>query len=848
LNFKLEEQPPRLAEWLIRTLSWHEDREAILDNVREEYEDRLLTQGKLLARWWFRLHALCTILPFLGFKMMWRSTMLKNYLKIALRNMRKYKTYSLINIVGLSIGMASCILIFLWVQDELRFDRFHEHYHELCRTIPRFSDRSTYSNPYALAPIMEDKFPEIEKIARFAWRTYLLKNGDQMFHEAGGLVDKTFFEMFSFPFVKGNPESVFQSQESIVITERMAAKYFGARDPIGQSILVDNGTRLMIIGVLKDVPANSHLQFDFLIPVTQMRKGADTDWSFDCAIYLLLNKHTNFQDFQDMISGFLMEHDQRLNEEVVLDVQPLSRIHLYALNGTDPILYVVIFMVIAVVILLIACINFINLSTARSNIRAREIGLRKVVGAFRSHIIRQFMGESILLSFLALLLALVFVYLLLPAFNTLAMKPLTLNILINFTSLMGLIGITLFTGILAGGYPAWMLSAFRPILTLKGKPQSGSGGYGVRRILVVGQFTATIILIIASIIMMRQLHYMKSRDLGLDKEHVVVIPLNSELRQSYRMFKSEIQQNPQIVHVTSGWNNPTDINHFNIVHWEGRSREQAITMRDQSIDYDYFKTFNMKILEGRSFSEDFPTDLENYILNEEAAKLTGLASPLGKMFSAYGHDGRIIGIVKNFHHLSLHHDIKPIVFMLSKRHGPHIRMFIKIQSDHIPGTLKYLEETVKRFAPNYPHQYSFLDDAFHQQYQSDERVGTIYGYFTAMAIIISCLGLYGMASFIAERRTKEIGIRKVVGASTVKIIMLISRQFMMLLALSNLIAWPIAYFMMRNILSHYAYRTELSVWVFFAAAGSTFILALLSVCVKVIKASTANPVDSLRYE
>jgi hypothetical protein len=452
------------------------------------------------------------------------------------------------------------------------------------------------------------------------------------------------------------------------------------------------------------------------------------------------------------------------------------------------------------------------------------------------------------LSFLALMLAIVFVFLFLPVFNTLAVKELTLSVVNNISSLAGFIGIAIFTGLMAGGYPALILSSFKPVMTLRGKLRSGSGGLRLRRILVVGQFTATIILIIATVVMMRQLHYMKNRDLGLDKEHVVVIPLNNELRQSYRMLKSEIMQNPHIIHVTSAWNMPTDINHMNMVSWEGRSPEKTVLMRDQSVDYDYFKTFHMKILEGRSFSDAYPTDLENYILNEEAVKRTGLRSPVGKMFSAYGHEGRIVGIVKNFHNLSFHHEIKPIVFMLSKRHGPHLRLFVKIQPDDIPGTLVFIRDAAKRFAPNYPFQCSFLDEEFHQQYQNDERAGTIYGYFTAIAIIISCLGLYGMASFIAERRTKEIGIRKVVGASTSKIVMLFSRQFMMLLAMSNLIAWPIAYYLMRNMLSHYAYRTGLSVWIFFAAAGSTFIIAMISVCVKVISAAVANPADSLRHE
>lgn len=774
--------------------------------------------------------------------------MFTNYVKVTLRNIKRYSGYSFINIMGLTIGMACCILILLWVRDEFGFDRFHENYNDLYRTIPKIKDTRYSSNPLAMASIFKEKYPEVLRITRYCSRTVLIKYKDNIFNESGALVDDDFLKMFTFPLMKGTPGTVFASRDSIVITERMAEKYFGSDDPLGQSLLVNNDVRLIVTGILKNVPANSHLQFDFLASMRLMGERGFTSWSYEARTYVLLQKNTSLPDFAKKISGFLMEHDKRTNQVVTLGIQPLSRIHLYSLRGTDPIIYVYVFLTIAVAILLIACINFINLTTARSNTRYKEIGVRKVVGAAKTDIFNQFIGESIILSLISLLLAVGLVFLLLPVFNTLSGKQLTLDITGNVSTLFGLIGIVLFTGFAAGSYPALRLSSFKPVTTLKGDSQSSSGGLLLRRILVVSQFTATIILMIGTVVMYKQLNYIENIDLGLTRDHVVSITMNTELKEKYRSFKNEIKQNTNVINVTSAWNLPTNISRINPVYWEGRGPDQYITMNDQSVDYDYFDTLGMEIIRGRSFSEEIPTDRQNYILNEEAAKLTELESPLGKMFSVWEDEGIIIGIVKNFHSRSLHNEIGPVVFTLSQRHGRHSYIFVKIKPEDVSGTLRYLKKTAARFAPNYLFEYTFLDDAFARQYRSDRQRGTIYKYFTLLAIFISCLGLFGMASFISEQRTKEIGIRKVLGATITNIVIKISRDFVILLVLANIIAWPIAYFVMSGMLDNYAYRTNIPAWVFLATGVTALFIALLTICAKIIKAALANPVDSLRYE
>ncbi len=772
-----------------------------------------------------------------------------NYVKAALRVIRRQKVYSLINIAGLAVGMAACLLILLWVRDETSYDKFHANYDNIYRTIPEFQGQKTVSNPLALARIFKDQYPEVRRISRYASQNFLMKYGDKISSENGGLVDDDFLNIFSFPLVKGTPETVFASPESIVLTESTAAKIFGSEDPMGKSIRVNNAADLIVTGILKDVPPTSHVRFDFLAPMRLQGEREQTSWSYEVATYALLDENVSIPDFEEKISGFIMEHDRRTNQKVLLHLQPLSKVRLYSLNGVDPILYVYVFLTIAVAILVIACINFINLSTARSNTRAKEIGMRKVVGAIKPDIIRQFLGESFILSIIALLVAVGLVHLLLPAFNRIAQKQLTLDVAGDLSTALLLVGTVLFTGLLSGSYPALLLSSFRPVGIFKqGRPSARSGGFVLRKILVVGQFTATIVLLIGTIVMAKQLNYIRNKDIGLDRDHVVVVNLNRELRASYQSLKNEIKLNPNVINVSAARRLPTNIGHVNPVYWEGKGPEDYMTMTDASIDYDYFKTLGMTILEGRSFSEEFPSDTQNYLLNEEALRITGLKEPIGKMFSCWEDQGKIIGIVKNFHESSLHSQIGPVIFTLSQRHGSHQFLFVKIRPNDIPGTIAFLKEKVGQFGPNTLFQYRFLDEAFDQQYTGDKRRGQIYKYFTILAIFVSCLGLFGMASFTAEQRTREIGIRKVLGASAAKIIALISRDFMVLLAVSNVIAWPLAYYLMDKLLKNYAYRTSLALWVFAAAGATAVVIALVTVSLKIFGAARANPADSLRYE
>jgi len=841
--------PPKLGQKLLSFLGHYEWKYFVSGDCGEEFKERVQENGRCRALLWYWEQVVYALAAYSKISTAVGGTMLKNYIKITWRNIKNNKIYSFINIMGLAVGMACCILILLWIQDELSFDKFHENYGDIYRTIPELQGTKYSSNPLALAGVFKEQYPEVRQISRFYQMFWLMKHGDKIYEERGALVDDDFLSMFTFPLIQGTPETVFASRDSIVLTERAAGKFFGTQDPIGKSLLVNNSAELIVTGVLKDVPLNSHLQFDFLASMRLMGAREHTSWSYEARTYALLEKDVSLPDFADKISGFVMEHDKRTKQKVVLHIQPLSKVHLYSLNGPDPVIYVYIFSTIAVAILIIACINFINLSTARSNTRAKEIGMRKVVGAERADIIKQFIGESMILSAVALLVALGMVYLFLPAFNNLAEKQLTLNIAGNVSTMFLLPGIILFTGLASGSYPAFMLSSFKPVNMLRrGKLQSGSGGFVLRRILVVGQFAATIVLIIGTIIMYKQLNYIMNKDIGLDRDHVLAISMNGELRESYKSFKNEIKQFPNVLNVSAARRIPTNIGHVNPVYWEGKGPEDYVTMTDASVDYDYFETLGMQIIQGRSFSEEYATDRENYVLNEEALRVTGLESPIGKMFSCWEDEGKIIGIVKNFHTRSLHSEIGPVIFTLSQRHGPHNYIFVKIRQDDISGTIASLEKKAAEFAPNDLFEYSFLDDEFNRQYVNDQRRGDIYKYFTYLAIFISCLGLFGMASFTAEQRTKEIGIRKVLGASTPNIIILISKDFLVLLFVSNVIAWPIAYYLMDKLLNNYAYRTSIAAWVFIASGMMAVCIALLTVCIKIVKVAHSNPVDSLRYE
>jgi len=772
--------------------------------------------------------------------------MLKNYLKIALRNLKKHYGYSMIKILGLAVGIACCIVIFLWIQNELGFDRFHENSDSLYRVISHMDGAWTSTSPWMLPVMLKKDFPEVRKATRFNNWTFLARYQDRSFYENVGLVDPDFLEMFSFPLVRGNPATALDAENSVILSRTAARKYFGGEEAMGKVLLFGEDLQLTVTGVMEDVPARSSLQFDVLVPVRLVGERRLNSWWLETQAYIQVADNTLVNDLISKISGTTMKYDQRIEDKVVKNsLQPLTRMHLHGLNDTGSILYVFIFGVIAVIVLFIACINFINLTTAKAGTRAGEVGLRKVVGANRRHIIQQFFSESFVLGFIALLIAMGLTLILLPAFNNLAGRELSLNF--NGPFLLVLAGIVLVVGFVSGSYPALLLASFRPLKVLQKSGSSGARSPLLRRLLVVFQFTITIVLIISSIVLQRQMNYIHTKDLGFDRRHVIRMPLNSPIQKHYEAFKNRLLQDPHIINVTAANNLPTRVGNINPVYWEGGGPDQYQTMNFVTVDYDYFQTFKMKIVQGRSFSREFPTDTQNYIINQSAVDLAGLKEPVGKMFSIWEREGKIVGVVRNFHSQPLHNEIVPIVFALT-RNWPHTDIFVRISPDRPQEALATLKGVWSEYASGFPFHYEFLGDIYERMYQSDRQTKILFGYFTYLAIIISCLGLLGLAAFAAEQRTKEIGIRKTLGATVSGLIMLLTREFLVLLAIANLAAWPLAFYIMQNMLKRYAYKAGMNIWMFVLAGILTLFITLATVSFQALRAARANPVESLRYE
>ncbi|HEX9974328.1 MAG TPA: ABC transporter permease [bacterium] len=784
--------------------------------------------------------------------------MFKNYLKIALRNIKKHKGFSFINVTGLAIGMAICILMLLWVRDELSFDRFHENGDQIYRVVSEIHTADHISRnartPNPLGLTLKAKYPEIINFVRFqGFDQWLVKYEDKSFiNDNLGTADPSFFEMLSFPFIKGDPKTALKDKNSIVITENMAKKYFGDEDPMGKvlKILED----FTVTGVIKNIPENSHFHFDCIFPIEIMESFWETNFDDWRAIrfytYLQLGKNNSGEMVSQKIANVVRDHLPSSNTKIYL--QPLRDVHLrsdfewdldnYAQGSMT---YIYIFTLVAFCILLLACINFMNLSTARSMQRAKEVGMRKVSGAQRSDVIKQFFGESILLTFIALFLALILTELILPVFNNLSGKQLSLEFFNNFGFLIGLLGIALLTGIISGSYPAIFLSRFHPAEVLKGVSHwSTNRGTSLRKILVIFQFALTTILIIGTTVIYNQVNYIRNKNLGFNRDHIITFGSH---HMNYEPFKNELLKNPNILSMTQSQApnlQPWGVIGFN---WEGQTPDQKdIMLYPVQVDYDYLKTFNIKMAEGRFFSKEFSTDAtQAVVINETAAKVLGMKSPLGKKISHEQLQGTIIGVIKDFHQSSLHNQIEPLIFHIPEEF--HL-ICAKLNSKNISKTLALIEKTWKKFVPNYPFTYEFLDKTIDNQYKAEQKISTIFKYFTILAIFIACLGLFGLASFMTEQRTKEIGIRKVLGASISGILFLLTREFTKWVLFANLIACPIAYLAMNKWLQNFAYRINLGVWIFVLSAVIALIVALVTVGYQAIKAALANPVESLRYE
>ncbi len=793
--------------------------------------------------------------------------MVKNYLKITIRNIRKHKGYSFINIFGLAVGMACCILILLWVKDELSFDRFHENADVIYRvTEHQYNSSGDYFpvavTPWPLAEALKNDFPEVVESSRLRILSGgLISYKEKKIYERDFVAaDPSFLNMFSFPLKKGDLSTALTEPNTILITQEAAARYFGKEDPIGKILTYHNRYDFKVVGVLENTPHNSHIQFDFLVPFeSTLREFGWTDswWTNNYTTYIQLVDNASIQHISDKVSDYLKKMNERTRTKLIL--QPLIDIHMrsdYAIDlyghTENTAIYVYAFSVIALFVLLIACINFMNLSTARSEKRSKEVGLRKVVGANRLNIISQFYGESLFMTLISFFAAILLVYILLPAFNSVSGKLLTLDSMKEPIFLLGLFGIMLVTGLISGSYPALVQSSFRPVDSIKGiglKHSSKSGKSLFRRTLVVTQFTLSIMLIVGTLIVYKQINYMLNKELGYEKESMIYFIKRANVRTQYDVFKSELLRDPNITRITTSSDVPTyTVHSTGAFSWEGKDPETSFLIHQFSVDFDYIKTFNMNIIAGRDFSKEFPVDAstKSFIVNETAVKAMGLKDPVGSKFTLYSNSGQIVGVVEDFHYKSLQKEIEPLVLRIDPQRDSYI--FVKFRSEQTKEAIASVRRVYNSFNPDFPLEYTFLDEAVERLYNSEQKTKTIFNYFTLIAIFISCLGLYGLAAYMAQQKTKEIGIRKVLGASILNIVTNLSKEFILLVCMANAIAWPLAYLAMNKWLHNFAYRINIDLFIFIYAGLVSTLLGLITVSYHTVKSALANPVNSLRYE
>ena len=855
----MQSRAPRLAAWILDRLFSEPENQSSSGDFHEVFTEIEAKRGSFAARSWYWLQTLLSVVSFVRGNILWRCIMFQSYLKLMFRNFKKQKAYSFINVFGLTVGLACFILILIWVQHQRCYDTFHHHFDEIYRVnkIWRKGEIAHYATtPAPLADALKDKYPDIVMSTRIInFTRALFKIEEKVFRVSNGLIaDTSFTRIFTFPFLAGDPNTALSSPNSIVLTESLSERLFGSEEPMGKTITVAGQPDIMVQGVIKDVPANSHLQFEFLLPYMAMDEIVRSDWHNSMFYtYLLLNETTDFRVVGEKISDYMRTPIPESTSSLYL--QPLKKIHLHssdlrlAMPNAGNMLYVVIFTFIAIFILAIAVINFVNLTTARSGNRAKEVGLRKVVGAKKAHLIGQFLGESLLITIFAFVFAVMLVYLFLPALSNMTGEELTMNLSEHPSLFFIVFGITLVTGILSGIYPAFILSSLETVKVIREKNTIGGKKSGFRKGLVVFQFCITITLIICTVIIRKQLHYLHNRELGFDKEYLISIATSQAIRNQYESFKSEILQNPSIVDVTGARSQPTwghDITTED-VSWPGKDPEEHLLMRGVGIDYGYIETFGMEIVAGRNFSKTYATDTSNYIINEKAVHAMRLDAPVGTRFTLWEETGTIIGVVKDFHFKSLHNPIEPLLMRLYEPRWLSV-LFIRINPEHIPDTIQFIDNKWRKFSPNVPFEYNFVDQLLENQYTTDQRINRIIQYFTILSILIACLGVFGLASYMAEKRTKEIGIRKVLGSSVSGIVLLISKEFTILVGISSMIAWPIGYFVMHKLLQNYAYRTHLNIWIFMLSGLAALIITFMTVSTQSIKAATANPINSLKYE
>lgn len=804
--------------------------------------------------------------------------MFSNYCKIALRNLKKNPGYSLINVAGLAIGLACCVLLLLYVQDELTFDAFHKKSERIYRLVTtqkslEQGERHFPSVMGAVGPALAAEFPEVSKAVRLRERQglgrFTVRYGENRFYEGDYLVaEASFFEIFDFKLLQGDPKTALALPASLVITEAAAQKYFGDENPVGKTLAVERFGDFKVTGLLQDPPRNSHLDFSMLLSFATLeanprwKQYADS-WESDSFItYVLMREKSDAAVFTAKLAALAQNHfNAEQKKSVQLSLQPLRDIHFHSAalefdrnSHKGEIIYIYIFSAIALLVLLIACINYMNLATARSLKRAREIGIRKVVGARQTQLIGQFLGESLLLSCLGLFCAVVLVELILPAFNAFADKNLQLELFSDGWLLLSLALLVLGVGVVSGSYPAFYLSQLRPALVFKGALKSGGAAARLRRGLVVAQFALSIIMIVSTIGAYRQLHFIRNKNLGFNQEQLLVIDINSgNTRRNFVSIKSEMLKIPSVKNVSVSsrvpgeWKNLTQIE----VAPAGAAAASPHAMYFLGVDAEFLSTFEMNLAAGRNLFNEMGTDTAAVLINEAAARLLGGESPLGLELRvpAGNYRAHVVGVVKDFHFQSLHEKIGPLVLGHWRNPIMAIDYFTaRVNMQNLPATLAALQKVHEQFDPVTPFEYNFLDERLNDFYQTDIRLGKIFGASATLAIFIACLGLLGLAAFIAEQRTKEIGVRKVLGATAGNIVYLLSKDFTKLVLVATIIASPLAYWALQRWLQNFAYHIALGPGTFLLAGGGALLIALLTISFQAVRAALTNPVEALRYE
>ncbi len=860
-------KPPRIARWIIERIIDGDIRYGAMGDLEEQFLSMYRKRGLLRARMGYWLQIPAALPAFLKNTLYWSFAMSGNYLRMFYRLIKKHKGYSFINFAGLTLGIGVFMLIWLFVQHEFSVDKHHENLNRIYR-VQGDNGRQLSTAP-AVGKLISENIPEAQKVVRFKFRhDYLVKYrpDDALGQEKTlvirnfGWADSTVFDVFTFPFIAGDPKTALEDPFALILTESVAQRIFGDKDPIGQTLEVNNRHEYHVTAVMKDLE-RTHLRFDVLAPFENLGKiigqsELDSFNSWNLATYVLLPKTHDRVAVAGKITDLF--HDtlkESWKIDFAFELFPLKDLYfspvLYGHQGNKPMVYV--FMAIAVFILIIACVNFLNLSTARASFRAKEVGIKKVVGSTRRRLVTQFLGESVLFSLISFVAAIGLAATFLPEFNKLTQRSFTMDYFWKPQVLFIFIGGAVLVGILAGIYPAFYMSAFRPVAALKGDRAKGVKSAGFRKVLISFQFAISIILIFATSVVLKQLHYIKNKDLGFQKEHIVYMEIarNRSIRDNKEAFKNGLMQHPKIHNVTYSQGRPGLVYNWEGFEYKGERSGYAIF----TVDPDYFDVYGLEIIAGRNFSRDMSTDhLRTCLLNETAVRTLELKEPVGTILhhdnlggsSFPVNDVEVIGVVKDFHYQTLRYPIQPQMFGWN---DPWLWMIsVKISSENVPAAIAHIEKTWQEFSPEFPFDFHFVDDLVESQYQNEERLAKTIGYFAGLGIFIACLGLFGLAAFMAEQRTKEIGVRKVLGASVGGILLLLSREFSKWVVVANIVAWPLVYLAMNKWLADFAYRTDIGVWPFVLSAVLALLIAMTTVSYQCIKAATANPIDSLRYE